>query len=327
MAKRSNQKLKLLYLYRILLSSTDESGGLTLSELSEELYKYGVRAERKTLYDDLEALKLFGLDVKVRRDRRVRYYVGNRDISAGALKLIADILNSSTIISDKEADAILQSLGDLSGKSALLLSPREKNDAAAETRNGALGAIELFCRAILSNTRMRGRYFCWNEKKQRIMQYEGRIIEFSPWYIDLSGNTPTVILTISGSEKPVALRADRFVDLALTNAGRLGEDRFLRLKSDGEIDKLLGRIAPIMIRMRAENSFANQVIDRFGVAITVTNSKETSFEFSAKAAPDESFYSWIFASRGRVELLSPQSVLDEYRDICKSAQPKDDGAV
>lgn len=56
MAKKSNQKIKLLYLMKILLENTDDEHGLTLAEISDALGEYGVDAERKTLYDDIDVL-------------------------------------------------------------------------------------------------------------------------------------------------------------------------------------------------------------------------------------------------------------------------------
>lgn len=67
MAKKSNQKIKLLYLMKILLENTDDEHGLTLAEISDVLGEYGVDAERKTLYDDIDVLTLFGLDIKRER--------------------------------------------------------------------------------------------------------------------------------------------------------------------------------------------------------------------------------------------------------------------
>ena len=64
MAKSPNQKLKLLYLYQILLQRTDEEHPITVPQLIGELDLRGIRAERKSVYDDLEALRLFGLDVQ-----------------------------------------------------------------------------------------------------------------------------------------------------------------------------------------------------------------------------------------------------------------------
>ena len=69
MAKSPNQKLKLLYLYQILLQRTDEEHPITVPQLIGELDLRGIRAERKSVYDDLEALRLFGLDVQSRKGR------------------------------------------------------------------------------------------------------------------------------------------------------------------------------------------------------------------------------------------------------------------
>ena len=59
---------------KILLASTDADHAMTLAEISAELAKYDIGAERKSLYDDLELLRLYGIDVQVKRDRQVRYY-------------------------------------------------------------------------------------------------------------------------------------------------------------------------------------------------------------------------------------------------------------
>ena len=69
MAKKSNQKIKLLYLMKILLENTDDEHGMTLAEISDALGEYGIDAERKTLYDDIDVLCLFGLDIENKENR------------------------------------------------------------------------------------------------------------------------------------------------------------------------------------------------------------------------------------------------------------------
>ena len=63
MAKNPRQKQKLLYLQKILLEKTDENNGLTVNEIIAQLAQYDITAERKSIYDDLESLRVFGLDV------------------------------------------------------------------------------------------------------------------------------------------------------------------------------------------------------------------------------------------------------------------------
>ena len=319
MAKRSNQKLKLLYLYRIMLGATDESHGLTLPEISAELLKYGITAERKTLYDDIETLRLFGLDVRVKRDRRVRYYVASRDLSAAELKFLGDAVNSSPLLSDKERGSLIGRLGAQNGISAAALL-KGGEDRELNRQDSAMEQIELFCKAIIENKKMRGRYFRWNERKQRIMQFGGERVNFSPWYVDLSSGEPTVIVYLHAEREIVALRADRFIDLELLSDGREGEREFVDIEREGRIGELLGHSAPVMLRMRADNAIADKVIDRFGSGITITSNREEDFEFSVKASADADLYSWVFGCGGAVEILAPISACEEYKKLCDAAQ-------
>ena len=59
----NNQKLKLLYLVKIFTEDTDDQHALTLPQIVDKLHAYGVNAERKTLYQDFELLRDFGVDI------------------------------------------------------------------------------------------------------------------------------------------------------------------------------------------------------------------------------------------------------------------------
>ena len=60
MPKNPNQKLKILYLMKILLEETDEEHALTMEDLLARLERAGIHAERKSIYDDFEALRIYG---------------------------------------------------------------------------------------------------------------------------------------------------------------------------------------------------------------------------------------------------------------------------
>ena len=65
MARSSGQKLKLLLLRDYLLQNTDENHGVTVRQMIEHLDRCGVKAERKSLYSDLDALGEggYGMDI------------------------------------------------------------------------------------------------------------------------------------------------------------------------------------------------------------------------------------------------------------------------
>lgn len=79
MAKSENQKLKLMYLMKILLEKTDEDHALTMPDILRELEAYGISAERKSIYSDMECLRTYGMDIiGEKRDQKFSYYVASR---------------------------------------------------------------------------------------------------------------------------------------------------------------------------------------------------------------------------------------------------------
>lgn len=102
MPRESSQKLKLLYVMRYLLRSSDEAHPVTVQQIIDFLSGEGIPAERKSIYDDVEALRRFGLDIiQVKIGRQSGYYVGSREFELPELKLLVDSVQSSKFITYK----------------------------------------------------------------------------------------------------------------------------------------------------------------------------------------------------------------------------------
>ena len=76
MPKSINQKAKLLYIQKFLLEETDENHSLTVNQIITKLASYGISAERKSIYDDIETLRNFGVDIICIRSRSNSYFIG-----------------------------------------------------------------------------------------------------------------------------------------------------------------------------------------------------------------------------------------------------------
>ncbi len=83
MAKSCNQKGKILYLER-LLSETKSEKPVSMQEILAKLEEQGIRAERKSIYDDMETLRAFGMEIKYRRGREGGYYLENQRVTEAA---------------------------------------------------------------------------------------------------------------------------------------------------------------------------------------------------------------------------------------------------
>ncbi len=71
MPKGANQKFKLYRLAQIMQENTDDSHYMTMPEIMVELKKYGITAERKSIYSDLKDLEQMGIEVQGKRQENI----------------------------------------------------------------------------------------------------------------------------------------------------------------------------------------------------------------------------------------------------------------
>ena len=71
-----------------LLQNSDEEHPITVNQMIQYLESNGIAAERKSIYDDIEALRTFGMDIEeCKRGRMFGYYVASRTFELPELKL------------------------------------------------------------------------------------------------------------------------------------------------------------------------------------------------------------------------------------------------
>ena len=114
---RSNQKLKILYLAKILLEYTDAKNDITLQDIIDKLAAYNVTAERKSLYDDIAQLNDFGIKIKKTQYGRTSHYqVINRDFELAELKLVVESVASAKFITEQKSNELIQKIERLASK-------------------------------------------------------------------------------------------------------------------------------------------------------------------------------------------------------------------
>ena len=320
MPKSYNQKLKLLYLMRIFLENTDASHGLTLKELSAELAKYEIRAERKSLYDDIEMLRVFGLDICVVRDRQVRYYAGSHTFELAELKLLVDAVQSSKFITEKKSSALIKKLSSLCSKYEAVKLHRQvtvSNRLKAENE-------EIFCnvdmihRAISENRRICFRYFEWSPEKKRVLRHDGAFYSISPWALTWDNENYYMVGYDSDAKALKHYRVDKMLELYIAKESRDGEKDFSALDMTQYSKQVFGMYGGELcnVRMSCDNSLAGVVIDRFGRDIVIANHGDR-FEFTAKVMLSPNFYSWVLGFGNKVRVVSPDFVVSRIAEIAE----------
>ena len=137
MAKQSNQKAKLLYLQKFLTEETDAQHGITIAELVDRLAEAGIAAERKSLYDDIEVLRAFGLQIETVRGRANSYKLTGRVLQAQDVVKTGFALKAAGV---EDAEAIIESLCGLLSKYDAEIVKNELAAAVMPQQDNAPGA-------------------------------------------------------------------------------------------------------------------------------------------------------------------------------------------
>ena len=116
MAKSINQKLKMFYELQYLMEKTDEEHSVTTKEMIEYLDGLDIKAERKSIYDDMEQLRDFGYDILRSNDAKRGYYLASRDFELAELKLLVDLVQSAKFITTKKSRELIKKLEKLASK-------------------------------------------------------------------------------------------------------------------------------------------------------------------------------------------------------------------
>lgn len=110
MSRDQNQKFKFLYLMKIMQAKTDDKHSLTMPQIMEELEKYEVTAERKSIYADFQDMTdKFGIEIiKAQIGRETFYHVGSREFELAEVKLLIDAIQSSKFITEEKSRELIK---------------------------------------------------------------------------------------------------------------------------------------------------------------------------------------------------------------------------
>ena len=323
MAKKSNQKAKLLVLYQVLLKKGDEDRPISTPELIEVLEREGIPAERKSVYTDMETLQDLGVDVQLRKGRGGGWFIGERDFELPELKLLVDAVQSSRFISRKKSEALIAKLSALTSEhQAKQLRRQVYVDRRVKTENESVYyAIDRLHAAIAAGRVVTFQYFDYNAHREKVFRREGKRYVVSPYGLIWSDENYYLVGWEQGGSGLRHYRVDRIHALAVTSLPREGDAscKNFDLAEYGQkhFHMFSGREAKV--RLRCENRFVNVMLDRFGQEAMLIPDGKDHFALTVDAVVSPQFYGWLFGLGDGVRLTAPEWAVEEYRGMLQKA--------
>ena len=323
MPRSSNQKFKPLYLSRILQERTDEDNILTAQELCDALTDYNISASRQSIYDDMEALRQFGIDVVLRPGKGGGYYVAKREFELPELKLLVDAVQSWKLITEKKSQDLIDKLSKLTSREQskqlnrqVFVSGRAK--ALNETVYYSIDAIHA---AIHAGVKISFKYFDYNLKKKRVYRKNSQPYVRTPvamcWNDD---NYYLVTFSPLYSNPFAAYRVDRMAGVEVLTEPA---DEFDRKKFSitGYIKQTFGMYSGEIInaRLAFDESLVSVVLDHFGSDTRLLDIGGGRFAINAEVSASPVFLGWMFQFGSKAEILEPGNLRMAMRELIATA--------
>lgn len=324
MARSSMQKQKLLYLQKILLEKTDENHGLTANEIKSALEAYGIKTERKSLYDDLKILETFGIDICRTRTSTVKYYVASRDFEMPELKLLVDAIQSSKFITHKKSLSLIKKLENLVSENDGKQLQRQVYVAnRVKTVNEKIYYnVDTIHNAISRNRQISFKYCMWqvnfgtDKKIVRTERRNGEAYLVSPWALCWDDENYYLIAYDANADMIKHYRVDKMESIEIVDYERDGGQNFEKFDIAGYTKGVFSMFGgeEADVRLSVDNDLIGVIVDRFGMDVFISKESDTSFVVSVKVMLSPQFYAWVFGLGDKVRILSPEKVVEEYKN-------------
>lgn len=319
MGRSANQKLKLLIIRDYLLKNSDEGHPVTIPQITEELARFGVTAERKSIYDDLEALRQYGMDII--QKGKGNYYVGQRSFQTPELKLLVDSIQSSKFITQKKTMSLIKKIEELASVFDAQLLERQVyvRNRVKSMNESVYYNVDEISDAINQDRMIRFKYFELTVKKQRHIRKDGGWYVVSPFALMWDDENYYMLAWDGEAGMIKHYRVDKMLEITAMGQEREGKDAFAKVDMSAYSKKVFGMFTgkDRQVKLRMKNNLVGAVFDRFGTDVMVIPDGDEHFTVTLDVTISPLFYAWVFGFGKEAEILSPEDIRNR---ACEMAQ-------
>ena len=357
--RKSDQKLKSYLLMKYLFKHTDEEHTATSFDIVSYLEDFGISAERRSIYKDieeinkallmleneidiLEAEEMLADDVDdeekfiVYDKRQKGFYVKRRLYDLYEIQLLAECIYSARFLEANQAERLVKILySQVSEEQAekithnAFLTDRVKTNNS-EVINNITIITEAMSKKIEGKTHtpekisFKYQKYSITDKKQ-ISRRHGEKYIVSPFALLINDGNYYLLAFDDKKQKMINYRVDRMKNVEQTGEKRTGEDEFSKIDLKSYTKKVFsmfnGNLRTVEIRFI--NPLLDTVIERFGTGANVFYSAmpdNRHFIVKTDVEVSKQFFGWICGFGNKAKILNPPSVVDEMKDYINTIQ-------
>ena len=316
-------KPRILYLLRILEQYTDEEHPLTTKQLIDKLQdEYGISAHRTTLTKDIAALQEFGVDIVTVHSTQSKYFIGSRKFELPELKLLIDAVESSRFITAKKSESLIRKIHTLTSQGQVSKLRRNNYvvDRIKPDNEQIYYIVDTINDAINEGKQISFQYYDYSGLKKKVLKTKGEIYKLSPYKLIWSGDYYYVIGYSEKKGKVINFRVDR-----IAAAPTILSENAIPVPKDFDLENFTKEVFfmfsgdEVEVDLQCDNSLMKTMIDRFGENVKTLAYDMTSFRLITEVSVSPTFFGWVFGFDGKVKILGPKNVKEQYYKMISEA--------
>ncbi|HAM15208.1 MAG TPA: WYL domain-containing protein [Eggerthellaceae bacterium] len=316
------QKLKLLYLMRILQEETDPEHGLTMPQILQRLSEEGITAERKSIYRDIIALRDVGVDIQKLSARPVQYVLVRSEFSLDDVMMLIDAVQSSRFITERKSNQLVKSLkGLVSARERKALDKRvHVQDRVKSLSESTFHSVDIIHEALQRKRKVQFLYFSYNTDLKRKARHEGRRYLLTPVKVVYADGNYYLAGYDDTDQKIKTYRIDRMELLQLSDERAARNAEITAYEYEDFAYKRFGMFHgdPTTVTLRVKEQLVDTVVDFFGHDLDVAKSTDAYVDVRVNVVKSPQFFGWIAGLDGGVTIQAPRTVRAEYKEWLQS---------
>ncbi len=329
MSQENAQKIKLLKIYTLLRQETDEEHPMPRQVVCERLNDMGISSNPRTLSKDIGVLNEFGYEVlSYFKDHNKCFYVPEHSFSTPELRIMIDAVQAASFVTPKKTTELTSKIADLGCcyKAEILKGNMVCFNTRKHTNESVYYIVQFIEDALQQKQKLAFYYFDLNEKSERVFRCKPNG-EKKRYYVEpvaLIYNEDNYYLMTYSSRHPETTanyRVDRMDQVEVIEDAPISEEALAKLVDvpnyTEQVFKMYnGELVDVVLQF--DKSLIGPVFDKFGEGTAIVKENDNTFVATVKVRISPVFYGWVFQFGGKMKIISPSDVINEFDGMKKN---------
>ena len=307
-----------LLILKYLWENADDNSPVSIDQINQYLVSCGMKAkDARTIRNSIMELANIGVDIVETRTNHYEYSIGTRHFEVPEIKLLVDAVQSSRFISPKKSKSLIEKLSAFAGPRYASIINRQLyvDQRFKSTNESVMRSVDAIQDALAEKRKVTFQYLEYTLAKEKVARRDGMYYVVSPFSLIWNGDNYYMIGHTDSSGIIQKYRIDRIDHLSML------EESSTEPPHDYEVGDFFSQEFSMLsgtecdVELSVENGLINNIIDRFGENVHIEVSDDAHFIVKTTVDLSSNFYAWVFASCGKIKILSPKKAIDDFKHM------------